>query len=247
MRYFLELAYLGTAYHGWQKQPNAVSVQEKLEDALATLMREPVEVVGAGRTDAGVHARQLYAHFDLEAEMSSDFVFKVNSLLPFDIAVKSFHKTKPEAHARFDALSRSYEYHVVLEKDPFALGSAYFVKRRPDVVKMNEAAGLLRNYTDFKCFSRSRTDVKTYNCRIEHAYWEQRGERLVFNIKADRFLRNMVRAVVGTLLEIGLGKLEVEELHQIIMSKDRSEAGASVPAHGLYLTKVEYPKEIFLD
>lgn len=247
MRYFLELAYRGSAYHGWQRQPNAVTVQEKVEDALATLLREPVEVVGAGRTDTGVHARQLFAHFDLEVELSPDFVFKMNSVLPMDIAVRSLLKMKPEAHARFDALSRTYEYHVVLEKDPFSLESAYFVKRKPDLKKMNEAAKMLMEYSDFKCFSRSRTDVRTYTCRIEEAYWEKRGESLMFNIKADRFLRNMVRAVVGTLLEIGWGKLEIEELHQIIKSKNRSEAGASVPAHGLYLTKVEYPNNIFSD
>ena len=247
MRYFLELAYRGSAYHGWQRQPNAVTVQEKVEDALATLLREPVEVVGAGRTVTGVHARQLFAHFDLEAELSPDFVFKMNSVLPMDIAVRSLLKMKPEAHARFDALSRTYEYHVVLEKDPFSLESAYFLKRKPDLKKMNEAAKMLMEYSDFKCFSRSRTDVRTYTCRIEEAYWEKRGESLMFTIKADRFLRNMVRAVVGTLLEIGWGKLEVEELHQIIKSKNRSEAGASVPAHGLYLTKVEYPKNIFSD
>jgi len=247
LRYFLELAYRGSAYHGWQRQPNAVTVQEKVEDALATLLREPVEVVGAGRTDTGVHARQLFAHFDLEAELSPDFVFKMNSVLPMDIAVRSLLKMKPEAHARFDALSRTYEYHVVLEKDPFSLESAYFLKRKPDLKKMNEAAKMLMEYSDFKCFSRSRTDVRTYTCRIEEAYWEKRGESLMFNIKADRFLRNMVRAVVGTLLEIGWGKLEIEELHQIIKSKNRSEAGASVPAHGLYLTKVEYPNNIFSD
>lgn len=245
MRYFLELTYMGSAYHGWQRQPNAISVQEKVEDALTTLLREPVEIVGAGRTDTGVHARQLYAHFDLERDPGPGLVFRMNSLLPKDISVRSLHKMKPEAHARFDALSRTYEYHVVLEKDPFALESAYFVKRKPDVEKMNEAAKMLMEYSDFKSFSRSRTDVKTYNCRIEHAYWEMRGERLIFNIRADRFLRNMVRAVVGTLLEIGLGKIDVEELPQIIKSKNRSEAGVSVPAHGLYLTKVEYPKEIF--
>ena len=247
MRYFLELAYRGSAYHGWQRQPNAVTVQEKVEDALAILLREPVEVVGAGRTDTGVHARQLFAHFDLEAELSPDFVFKMNSVLPMDIAVRSLLKMKPEAHARFDALSRTYEYHVVLEKDPFSLESAYFLKRKPDLKKMNEAAKMLMEYSDFKCFSRSRTDVRTYTCRIEEAYWEKRGESLMFTIKADRFLRNMVRAVVGTLLEIGWGKLEIEELHQIIKSKNRSEAGASVPAHGLYLTKVEYPNNIFSD
>lgn len=247
MRYFLELSYHGGAYHGWQRQPNAVSVQEKVENALATLTRKKIEVVGAGRTDAGVHARQLYLHFDAEAILNEDFVFKMNSVLPEDIAIKSLYRMQPDAHARFDALSRSYEYHVVREKDPFALGSAYFVKRELDLEKMNIGAGILLEYSDFKCFSRSRTDVKTYNCKIAHAFWEERGKLLIFHIKADRFLRNMVRAIVGTLLEIGLGKMKVEEIHQILESRSRSEAGASVPAHGLYLSKVEYPDRIFLE
>lgn len=247
MRYFLELAYQGAAYHGWQRQPNAISVQEKVEASLATLIRKPIEVVGAGRTDTGVHAKQLFAHFDTETELDQEFVFKMNSLLPKDIAVRSIRKVQAEAHARFDALSRSYEYHIVLEKDPFSLGSAYFVKRELEVEKMNRAAKILMEYSNFQCFSRSRTDVKTYNCKIAHAYWEEKENGLIFHIRADRFLRNMVRAIVGTLLEIGLGKMEVDDLRGVIESRSRSEAGASVPAHGLYLTQVEYPQEIFLD
>ena len=247
MRYFLELAYHGAAYHGWQRQPNAISVQEKVEECLSTLTRKRMEVVGAGRTDTGVHAKQLFAHFDAQTELDQEFVFRVNSILPKDIALISIKAVKPEAHARFDALSRSYEYHVVLEKDPFSLGTAFYVKRELEVGKMNEAAGILMHYSDFKCFSRSRTDVKTYQCRIDHAYWEEMDKELVFHIKADRFLRNMVRAIVGTLLEIGAGKMKVEDLRKVIESRNRCEAGASVPAHGLYLTKVEYPGEIFLD
>ena len=247
MRYFLELAYHGAAYHGWQRQPNAVSVQEKVETALGIVTRKEIEVVGAGRTDTGVHAKQLYCHFDVEGELDQEMLFRMNSVLPKDIAAKSLQRVQPEAHARFDALSRSYEYHVVREKDPFSLGSAYFVKRDLELEKMKTAAGILMEYSDFKCFSRSRTDVKTYTCDISQAVWEENEKGLVFHIKADRFLRNMVRAIVGTLLEIGLGKLEVEDMRRVIESRSRSEAGASVPAHGLYLTRVVYPENIFLD
>ena len=248
MRYFLELAYQGTAYHGWQRQPNAVSVQEIVEKALGLLLQKPIEVVGAGRTDAGVHARQLFAHFDVEEKLvREEMIFKLNSVLPIDIAVKGLFEVEKEAHARFDALSRSYEYHIVKSKDPFSYGAAYWVKRELDLESMDRAAALLLEHTNFKSFSRSRTDVHTYNCKIESAYWEQKKEGLVFHIKADRFLRNMVRAVVGTLLEVGLGKMKAEAIHGIIESESRSEAGTSVPAHGLYLTKIEYPKKIFKD
>jgi tRNA pseudouridine38-40 synthase len=246
LRYFLELAYQGKAYHGWQRQPNAVSVQEVIENALFTLLQRSLEIVGAGRTDAGVHAKQLFAHFNVEEELTEDFIFKLNSLLPQDIAINGMHKVTQEAHARFDAVARSYEYHIVQKKDPFAFDAAYLVKRELDVDAMNRAAQTMLEYKNFKCFSRSRTDVRTYNCKIEHAYWQRINDRLVFHIKADRFLRNMVRAIVGTLLEIGLEKMEVEKMHEIIQSESRSEAGASVPAKGLYLTKVEYPNTIFI-
>lgn len=246
MKYFLELAYHGKAYHGWQKQPHAISVQEVVEEALFTIWQEPVEIMGAGRTDAGVHARQLFAHFDSEKEPGDDLAYKLNSLLPHDVAVSGVYRVKAEAHARFDALSRSYEYHIVKKKDPFAIDTAYYIRKELQVEKMQEAAKILLDYRDFKCFSRSRTDVRTFNCDIHHAYWEVQQDRLVFHIKADRFLRNMVRAIVGTLLQVGLGKIGVEDMHRIIQSKDRSEAGASVPAHGLFLTKIEYPNTIFI-
>lgn len=242
----MELAYQGKAYHGWQRQPNAISVQEVVESKLFTLFQQQKEIVGAGRTDAGVHAKQLFAHFDAEEGLDEDLVFKLNSLLPQDIAVRNLLPVLPEAHARFDALSRTYEYHVIQKKNPFAHDAAYYVKRDLDVDLMNDAAKILMEYSNFKCFSRSRTDVFTYNCKIEYAVWVEKSERLVFHIKADRFLRNMVRAIVGTMLEIGLGKMEVEKMHEIIRSEDRGEAGASVPAKGLYLTKVEYPKTIFI-
>lgn len=241
----MELAYFGKAYHGWQRQPSARSVQEVVEKAVSTLLQETIEIVGAGRTDAGVHARQLFAHFDTQSKLPEELVFRLNSFLPKDVAVLDLFPVKPEAHARFDATARSYEYHLVRKKDVFATHTAYWIRKELDVKKMNEAAKILMEYSNFKCFSRSRTDVRTYNCVITSAYWEQMDQKLVFHISADRFLRNMVRAIVGTLLEIGLGKLDVQAMHDIIKSENRSEAGASVPAHGLFLTKIEYPKSIF--
>ena len=245
MRYFIELAYNGRAYHGWQNQPDAVSVQETLETALFTLLQVPTPVVGAGRTDAGVHATQYFAHFD--AEILPDpqkLIFKLNSLLASDIAVYNLFEVHPEAHARFDAISRSYEYHIIQQKDPFFSETAHLVKNELDLDKMNLAAFRLKEYTDFKCFSKSKTDVKTYNCDIKSAIWEKQENKLVFKITADRFLRNMVRAIVGTLLEIGLGKIPVEQLEEIIKSRDRQNAGTSVPAKALFLTGIEYPTSI---
>ncbi len=245
MRYFLELAYFGKAYHGWQRQPTAISVQEVVENAISTLLQQKIGIVGAGRTDAGVHAGQLFAHFDTFEALDEQFTFRLNSLLPKDIAIQNIFEVNAEAHARFDASSRSYEYHLVSKKDVFKIDTAFYVQKELDLVKMNEAAAILLEYSNFKCFSRSRTDVRTYNCDIAYAYWEMAGDEMVFHIKADRFLRNMVRAIVGTLLQIGLGRLEVQAMHKIIKSGDRSQAGASVPAHGLFLTNIEYPKSIF--
>ncbi len=219
-------------------------MQEEVERVLKILTQTHVEITGAGRTDSGVHAKQLYAHFDHEKIHVQEMLFKLNSLLPRDIAVRDLFAVAPDAHARFDALSRTYEYHIVKQKDPFESETAHYVKREMDIDRMNRAAEILLGYTDFKCFSKSRTDVYTYNCKIQTAFWENRDEKLVFTIKADRFLRNMVRAIVGTLLEIGLGKLDVEAMHDIIKSGDRGEAGASVPAHGLFLTRIEYPEKI---
>ncbi len=242
MRYFIEIAYHGKNYHGWQIQPDAVSVQEVLEDALSTILRMKLKVTGAGRTDTGVHARQLYAHFDIrKIEDINDVVFRLNALLPKDISVKKIQEVPKEAHARFDARLREYEYWITLKKNPFEVDFMYLIHRRPNVELMNEAAKILLEYKDFQCFSRNKTGVKTYHCDINNARWELRGEQLVFTISADRFLRNMVRAIVGTLLEIGAGKITLEDLHEIIQSKDRSNAKTSAPAHGLCLTKVLYP------
>nr|WP_297787848.1 tRNA pseudouridine(38-40) synthase TruA [uncultured Allomuricauda sp.] len=246
MRYFIQFSYFGKAYHGWQNQPNAITVQEVLEKSLSTLLRKKIEVVGAGRTDAGVHARQMFGHFEVEPISDiQDLVYRLNAFLPDDIAVQGILPVAAEAHARFDAVERSYEYWVVKEKDPFLFDYAHWVKNPLDMDAMNEAAKILLDYTDFECFSKSNTDVKTFDCDVREAFWKVQGNKWVFTITADRFLRNMVRAIVGTLLDVGMGKMAPESIHQIIASKDRGEAGVSVPAKGLYLTKVSYPKEIF--
>lgn len=247
MRYFLEFSYLGTAYHGWQRQPNALSVQEVLEDCTGTLLGGKLEIVAAGRTDTGVHARKMVAHFDWEDTLPEDFVVRLNAFLPRDIAVRGVRPVKPDAHARFDALSRTYRYYVVQHKDPFSIDSAHWVQRPLDFGAMNEAARLLLGCQDFKCFSRSNTDVKTYLCEVREARWEREGEAWVFVITADRFLRNMVRAVVGTLLQVGKGNLGPDAVKAIIKTRDRSEAGASVPAKGLYLTELVYPEGVYTD
>ncbi|MCL8008363.1 tRNA pseudouridine(38-40) synthase TruA [Gelidibacter japonicus] len=246
MRYFIEFSYNGKAYHGWQKQPNAISVQQVLENALTTLLRAPVTVMGAGRTDAGVHAAQMYAHFDFEEPFDMDvLIYKINWFLPHDIAVHRVFEVQDKAHARFNALSRTYHYRISNIKNVFTHDFAYKIHLPLDMDKMNEACHILLQYKEFQCFSKSNTDVKTYFCDIKEAYWLIEGTELTFVVTADRFLRNMVRAIVGTMVNIGLGKLEVDQLHSIIQSKDRSEAGFSVPAHGLFLMNIQYPDTIF--
>lgn len=242
MRYFIEFAYNGKNYHGWQSQPNAASVQETLGKAISVILRSEIELMGAGRTDTGVHAKQMFAHFDTEETLESDFlVAKLNSYLPKDIVIYRIIQVSEEAHARFDAVKRTYEYHIHTYKNAFENESSWYVFQNLDIEKMNSAAKMLFDFQDFQCFSKVNTDVKTYNCKIIEANWQQKGEKLIFTIAADRFLRNMVRAIVGTLVEIGSGKKELEDFKNIIESKDRTQAGTSVPAHGLYLTKVEYP------
>ena len=248
MRYFVELSYFGKDYHGWQNQPNSISVQEVLESNMSKVLGSVLNIVGAGRTDAGVHARQMFAHFDHNTVLDLVLLkYKLNSMLPKDIAINDIFKVRDDAHARFDALSRSYEYHITEEKDAFEQDFSWLLKKKLDLEKMNEAASILKSYTNFKAFSRSRTDVKTYNCRIDRSEWIKEGNKLVFYITADRFLRNMVRAVVGTLVEIGQGKHPVSHMHEIIKSKDRGNAGASVPAHGLYLSRIVYPENIRIE
>ncbi|MGC1205167.1 MAG: tRNA pseudouridine(38-40) synthase TruA [Flavobacteriaceae bacterium] len=245
MRYFIELSYNGSAYHGWQNQPNAISVQEVIENALLTLLKDTISIMGAGRTDTGVHAKQMFAHFDYEnAFDETDLVYKLNSFLPDDVTIHAIFKVKPDAHTRFHAISRTYLYRVSFKKNPFTINEAYYVRQFLDNEKMKAAAKVLFEYKDFQCFSKSNTDVKTYNCTIMKAEWVLLNDELQFTIKADRFLRNMVRAIVGTMINIGLGKINIDDLHTIIKSKNRSEAGFSVPAHALYLIEVEYPNDI---
>ncbi len=246
LRYFIKLAYKGTNYHGWQAQPNAITVQELLGKSFSTIFRNPIEIVGAGRTDAGVHAEEFYAHVNIENEFNvNEVIYKLNGLLPDDIVVYDIFKTIENAHARFDATSRSYEYRIFLGRNPFLIETAWqLITTKLAVEKMNEAAEILKIHTNFKCFSRSNTDVRTYNCNIMDAEWKQTNQVLVFHITADRFLRNMVRAIVGTLIEIGKGKMTLEEFKQIIESENRCNAGPSAPAQGLFLTQVTYPKTI---
>jgi tRNA pseudouridine38-40 synthase len=219
-----------------------VTIQDTLSKAISTLLRSTIEIIGAGRTDSGVHAKQMYAHFDTAIAFNKDLlVSKLNSFLPPAIAIHRIIAVSDDAHARFDATSRTYEYHIHTYKDVFINEGSWYFFHKLNVEKMNEAASVLLSYTDFECFSKVHTDVKTFNCKIKNAYWTQQNHKLIFTITADRFLRNMVRAIVGTLINIGLEKIPVAQMHQIIASKNRNNAGFSVPALGLYLTKVEYP------
>ncbi|HAD98137.1 MAG TPA: tRNA pseudouridine(38-40) synthase TruA [Cryomorphaceae bacterium] len=239
----MQLSYFGKPFHGWQIQPNAISVQESLNKAASTILGEDIYTVGAGRTDTGVHARDMWAHFD-GGELPDNFLHRMNSLLGPHIALRALYPVKDEAHTRFDALSRTYEYHFVFRKNPFLTNYAWLVYPRPELERMKEAADALFRFEDFSSFSRSRTQTMTNNCKIMKVEWEERDDKLIFTIQADRFLRNMVRAIVGTLVEIGQGKREVGDFADIIAARDRKKAGESAPAHGLYLTKVEYPKDI---
>ncbi len=246
-RYALEIAYRGTNYHGWQIQPNASSVQEEIEKRLSQLMgNNPVSVVGCGRTDTGVHASYYVLHVDVNKELNTDqLIYKLNKMLPDDIAVFSAQAVSDEFHARFSATSRTYHYAIHQKKDPFLLDSYYLVPEI-DFAAMNRAAQTLMGKQDFTSFSKLHTDVKTNICTVSEAKWNQlTADTWYFEIKADRFLRNMVRAVVGTLLEVGYGNLDQQDLLRIIESKDRGEAKLSVPAKGLSLVDIRYPEELF--
>jgi len=250
MRYFIHLAYNGANYCGWQTQPNLPTVQETLEKALTTLLRQPIAIVGCGRTDTGVHASDFYAHFDLQAEANSQFsivnsqlTFKLNSFLPDDIAIFSIFPVADNAHARFDATARTYQYHVSNRRLPFRQGLYSRIYFEPDVDLMNRGAEILMEYDDFTSFAKLHTQVKTNICHLTQAHWEWTGDEWVFTIRSNRFLRNMVRSVTGTLLDVGRGKLTLDGLRAIIEKKDRCAAGVSMPPQGLFLTKVEYPFE----
>ena len=246
MRFFIELSYKGTNYHGWQVQPNANTVQAEINKALSLILNAKIEVAGAGRTDAGVHAKQMFAHFDYDKKF--DFhttIIKLNSFLANDIAVRSFFKVKQEASSRFDALSRIYHYNIVQQKSPFKT-TAYFVHKPLNVKQMNLACQYLLGKQDFTSFSKANTQTFTNNCNVMLASWQWQDGELIFTIKADRFLRNMVRAIVGTLLEVGVGKIKAEHVKEIIAQNDRCMAGTSVPANALFLSEIEYPKDIFI-
>ena len=252
MRYFIQLSYDGTGYHGWQVQPNGVSVQEVLQKALSTLLRQPTEVTGAGRTDAGVHASMMVAHFDWPAahegegceEMPLDctqLTYKLNRLLPPDVAVQAVRPVGPEMHARLSATRRTYHYYIHTRKDPFLRGYSWQVNVPLDFALMNEAAQVLLEYSDFTSFSKTGTDVKTNICQLTEARWEQlKPGEWRFTVSANRFLRNMVRAIVGTLVEVGRHRMTISQMRHAIEAKDRQRAGESVPGHALYLTNIEY-------
>jgi len=241
LRYFIELSYNGKNYHGWQIQPDAISVQEKINNALSTVYQKDIQIVGAGRTDTGVHASQMFAHFDIDKLIDDNLEFKLNSILPNDIFIKAIFLVDDEKHARFDALYRSYEYKIWLGRNPFLLDFSWQIhSQKPNVTLMNEAAKLLLDYEDFESFSKVKTDVHTFNCNVTEAFWVQKDNQLTFHISANRFLRNMVRAIVGTLLDVGLDKISISDFKNIIESKNRSNAGLSVPAKGLFLTQIKY-------
>ncbi len=245
MRYFVFFAYNGAGYHGWQSQPNALTVQQEMEQAFETLLQEPIALTAAGRTDAGVHASFMVAHFDTSNSLPENLCFLLNQYLSNAISINRIQNVSDSAHARFDALSRTYQYTISSVKNPFRYPYQYYIKGSLDLAQMNASAALLLEYEDFECFSKVNTDVKTFMCQIEKAHWESLENQYIFTIKANRFLRNMVRAIVGTLIEIGQGKRTLDSLYKTLRSKDRSQAGYSVPAHALFLTDIEYPKTLF--
>lgn len=249
MRYFIEVAFLGTHFHGWQMQKNAASIQEELENALSTILERKVGIHGSSRTDTGVHARQQYAHFNLESPLEDiqNLIYRMNRFLHKDISVSSIAEVAEDAHARFDALGRKYIYRIIQKKNPFIKDIAALYTRAMDLDQMNKACKMLFDHTDFQCFSKVKTDVFTYNCVIKEAKWEKNEDVFEFHIQSDRFLRGMVRAIAGTLLDVGYHKTSLEDFEQIILSKDRRNAGMAVKAEGLTLEKVIYPEGYFKD
>lgn len=241
LRYFIEFSYHGKNYFGYQIQPREISIQEVLEKALSTILRADVRITGAGRTDTGVHAKKMYAHFDFGHSIQPELAFQLNGFLPPDIAVKKIFEVDKSLHARFAATYRTYEYYVSLEKDPFSQDRSWqYWRKTLDLERMNEASKILFEFEDFTSFAKLGGDNKTNICKIYKAYWEKRDTELKFTLSADRFLRNMVRAIVGTMIEVGTGKLEPADLRSIIAAKDRNKAGTSAPAQGLFLVDVGY-------
>lgn len=244
MRYFIHFSYNGTRYHGWQIQPNAISVQETLNKALSLILQKDIFIHGAGRTDTGVHAKEMYAHFDVEEALNkSNLIYKLNAFLPHDLVIFDIFEVKAAFHSRFNAKKRTYEYHLHTYKNAFLENQSWYFQKKLNLELMNQAATKLLEHTDFEAFSKVHTDVGTFNCKIYEAFWTLHENQLVFTISADRFLRNMVRAIVGTLINVGLQKIDIQQFEAIIASKNRTKAGFSVPAHGLYLTKICYDFE----
>jgi len=246
-RYFLFLSYHGGNYHGYQIQKNAVTVQEVLQVALGKLLRCPMETTASGRTDTGVHALQQVVHFDYDGELPNDFVYRLNGLLPQAIVANSLKKVRSDAHARFSAIKRSYAYHIKQVKSPFGTDTSYSYFQSLDLEEMQAACRIVRKTENFRSFSRVKTDVTSFECKVYEACWEQKNDMLVFYVTANRFLRGMVRALVGTLLEIGSGKMSLQEFQKVIKSGDRRQAGRAVPPQGLFLTRVTYPEQIFIN
>ena len=248
-RYFIFISYKGTSYHGWQIQPNSVTVQKIMDEALSVVLNEKISTTGAGRTDTGVHAMIFCAHFDSTSPdllTIKNLVFRLNQYLPPDISVNSLKKVVPEANARYSAVSRTYKYYISRIKDPFSDNSSWFLHGNIDIRAMNEACSLLFHHSDFTSFSKLHSGAKSNICKIYQARWDGSDNSLEFTIKADRFLRNMVRAIVGTMVEIGFGKKDLKEFEEILLAKDRCRAGKSAPAKGLFLVDIEYPEEIFM-
>ncbi len=242
MRYFIECSYRGTQYCGWQIQNNAQTIQEEIEKALSTILKIKIDITGSSRTDTGVHAVQQMAHFEVETAIvdTDNLVYRVNKILPFDIAVNQIFKVADDYHCRFKATSRKYEYRISRKKNPFLKGLYYDFNQKLNLEVMNEACQILFRHIDFECFSKINTQVFTFNCTIMEARWEEKDDLLIFHIKANRFLRGMVRAIVGTLLEVGSGRLSITDFEQIVLSKNRKKAGRAVPAEGLFLMEVNY-------
>ncbi len=247
-RYFFEISYNGANYAGWQSQLNAVGVQTIVENALSKLLRSEIKIVGSGRTDTGVHCAQQFFHADIDKSFNKDeLLHRLNAFLPRDIGIKNIQQVKQDASARYSAIERTYAYHITLVKNPFLTGLALHYFKPLDVQNMNKAAALLLGEHDFECFSKVKTDVNHFLCTIKKASWKKEKSKLIFTISANRFLRGMVRAIVGTLLDVGTGKINMGEFQKIIKSKDRKKAGSNVDPHGLYLMRVKYPKSIFLE
>lgn len=248
MRYFIELSYLGTSFHGWQIQPNAHSIQQELEESLSKILSENIKVIGAGRTDTGVHASYYVAHFDTSNDVKIEqpnFIYHLNSIISKDISIATIRKVKKDASARFSALEREYKYYISLSKNPFNQGTSYHARQPLNVIEMGLAAIKLLEYKDFTSFAKLHTDTLNNICTVTAAYFEQEGNTLIFTIRANRFLRNMVRAIVGTLLDVGRGKINISEFCKIIEMKDRCKAGSSASSAGLFLTNITYSEDIY--